>query len=864
MNRITKKKTLTTVAILLTVALFSTSFTIPKFTNSDFGDITKKAYYKSLFSSSEIKKLAKARKAIEKSEKTFAEVEKMLQKAKTFNRLKTRAKKSKDKKRAARKERKILKKAHKKAFKAYVVYLKNLGYMYNTYGQRLRKFKVENDSYHRAAKASMNKAQELYTQSREFKAASGSNDGKTMYDALKKSGEKSKEAVTLQETALMLFKRDTQVEVVDIVDDSDDQEENNNQNQTNNNNKQNDSQTTDNQTDNPQQNTNPYNDQEVAIRYNPEQDPNLYKSIRSEIYKKLNLSQNDKSLFKKAAVKKKRADSFMEIVDILYQRMDTIFNKIDKEPNEVEKNMLKQKAEMIEKDAFKNLISAANLYIAANDIFYEIYNTNFSKARSANNAYLLSQGSKYEASAKELKLMARSSIANANLKTYASEKYLQLMNSIQLQLSALQEQENAYAVYYGLPVTPLKNVFKNRYKSDNTNNGTVVVTNDNTSVTETEVTEVTQVTEVTEGKNVPYNKKYEYNYAGTYVYSQAIPTPTKYKPVKGTIFKVQVGIFKNLLSLKTFGRFSPISYDTYHNNPYKRFMVGEYKSQEAAEYVLEVVKGMGIKDAVIAAYKDGVRQSYKKTVQKLRKNSQYKNMADREVRRLKNQIGKPESKKLLYPDFIDYGKGPNDFARGKDIDKTKGLKYTVQIGVYKLPKTNSELKNISPLYREVTSKGIKYLAGVFSTYQDAKIQQAKMRKLGFKKAFVSAYMDGRKIPLEQAKRKTKKSQKTKPETKTDPVQQTSSLYFSVQIGAYKSVLSPEKEAQLRGISKEHNISIKSGDNGIKLYIIGQFKQYKEAKTLATELKSKYPGVFVVAFKNDKKISIAEANKLIQK
>jgi hypothetical protein len=841
MKGITKKKT-KFIIISFLIGFLSASFINKQLPILDFGDFMKKSYYEKLFTSKEVRKLNNASETIKDAKAELKEADKLFAKARVFNKIKKDARDKRDQRRADRKEQRYLRKAYRTSLGAFDDMFEEREYIYYTYDQRIRKFNNDSSNYHRFAEQYASKSREVYTQSIAKKRAADKFEDQEKHKAFEKIAELNEKAIKYQELALGMFMKDEKIDLSELIKEQEKQKEEPDDKE----------QKDDKRTDKEEQPDKKEKEKDKAkldsthtIVYNPETDPNLYKPLTDSIIPKLNINKTDSILLSKAYAKENRAKEYMDAVAYRYKRIDTLLSKIQTEKDRMKKELLKQDAAEIEKEVFQDLVAAANLYLEANDIKYEIYSKYFPKARPTADAGKLSKGKSYEESAKELKLLSTSSAASANLQMYVSEKYLQLMNAVQLQLSALQEQENAYAVYFGWPVTPLKKTFKIKYYADT-----------DIGEKDSDKQEKTKDEDSKDKDTIASAEKYSYNYAGSYYYTKQNPKPQKLKPASGNIFKVQVGIFKRLLSLDTFGDFSPISYDEFTNNPFKRFMVGEYRSKEAAEYALKTIKEMGIDDAFIVAYKDGKRQTYQSAADKIKEDAEYKKTAQKELAALKDVKKSQNSGTLSYPDFITYGSGPQDFARSTDISNTQGLKYTVQIGLYKLPKTNDELKNISPLYREVTDKGVKYLAGIFNSYEAAKSQENKMKELGFKQAFVSAYHNGEHISLSKAKNYSKSSEKN---SSMQP-----NVYYSVQIGAYSSLLPPEKEREFNSLSERYTISAKNCPNGLIIYTIGQFLRYDDAKAFSKTLKSKHPDVFVVAFKNEKKITVQEAIKITEK
>ncbi|MEA2041013.1 MAG: hypothetical protein U9N85_00485 [Bacteroidota bacterium] len=828
------KKNLKILAGILVVSIFTLSFinTAERISLKEFGDFTKKAYYKKIFSSKEIRKLKDASVEINDAEEEIKTASDLFEKAAVFSEIKEASRDRRDRKRAGRKERKYLKKAYKHGFRGFDDVFDAQKTILNIYNRQLQKFKNDSSNYHHLAEKFKLSGHAKFIESLAKKRQAEDASDKEKYRQFEKAVVLGNEAIEKQELAFGLYMKDKTINISKFTKKSEKPEETKADTLT--------------KKDTITQKVTP-KDSVVAKKddnksdslhtkvYNPKLDPNVYQSTADSLLHILTITPIDSSLIRRATAKEHIAKKYMGAVEYNYRRIDTLLSLIQKEKDKIKREMLKQDAAEIEKDIFVDLLKVANLYTEANTIKYGVYNKYLSKIRPKDNADKISRGKKYEDDAVDLNLMATSAIANAEFQMYASEKYLQYMNAVQIQLSAIQQQENAYAVYLDWPVTPLKKTFKNRYYSSN----------------ETGKDTSTEDKPESEDKTKPSKKKYTYNYKGSYMYSVANPKPSKFNQASGTVFKIQIGVFKRLLSLKTFGKFSPITYDEFYNNPFKRFMIGEYRSREGAELALNIIKEKGIKDAFIVAFINGKRTETNTAFVKMKIDDAYKKTAEEEVAEIKgSKINSQEN--LSYPDFITYGTGDYDFAKGQNLSSISGLYYYIQFGYYKMPKTNMELKNISPLYQDARSGGIKYFTGQSTSYKSAKIKRAGIRKKGFQEAFIVAYNNGNSVSLDKAK-KLKNSEQNKPKQPK--------VYFSVQIGAYSEALSPEKKAEFNTISKKYTISAKSGSKGLIIYTVGQFLTYKEAKAFSKKLKPQYPDIFVVAFKHEQKITVREGLKL---
>lgn len=90
-------------------------------------------------------------------------------------------------------------------------------------------------------------------------------------------------------------------------------------------------------------------------------------------------------------------------------------------------------------------------------------------------------------------------------------------------------------------------------------------------------------------------------------------------------------------------------------------------------------------------------------------------------------------------------------APATQVESVKGLFFTVQVGVYSKPVPLDEIYNITPLNSELMDDGkIRYTSGMFNEMNDAVDYRAKMVRLGVKDAFIVAYFNGKRIPLDDA------------------------------------------------------------------------------------------------------------------
>ena len=90
-------------------------------------------------------------------------------------------------------------------------------------------------------------------------------------------------------------------------------------------------------------------------------------------------------------------------------------------------------------------------------------------------------------------------------------------------------------------------------------------------------------------------------------------------------------------------------------------------------------------------------------------------------------------------------------APATQVELIKGLFYTVQVGVYSKPVPLDKLFNITPLNSERTETAkVRYTTGRYSDTEQARLRKEQAVALGVKDAFVTAYLNGKRIPMQEA------------------------------------------------------------------------------------------------------------------
>lgn len=107
-------------------------------------------------------------------------------------------------------------------------------------------------------------------------------------------------------------------------------------------------------------------------------------------------------------------------------------------------------------------------------------------------------------------------------------------------------------------------------------------------------------------------------------------------------------------------------------------------------------------------------------------------------------------------DAADYYNTPGA-AEATQVETIRGLFYTVQVGVYSKPVPASAIYNIDPLNSQKLDSGlIRYTTGRFTAIDAARIKKDEIVLVGVGDAFITAYINGKRIPMKEAAALVKK------------------------------------------------------------------------------------------------------------
>ncbi len=205
-----------------------------------------------------------------------------------------------------------------------------------------------------------------------------------------------------------------------------------------------------------------------------------------------------------------------------------------------------------------------------------------------------------------------------------------------------------------------------------------------------------------------------------------------------------------------------------------------------------------------------------------------------------------------------------------------GIVYSIQIGIFNTEMHPGAFGGIAPVMTKVeTGNGsIGYFAGVLRSFNEAEKALIEVNRQGFSDAFIIAYNNGSKIPVNRARQMENNRQHAVistspieqiPEEVAQTVTGKGGVIFKVQLGAFGSPIQSATYRRWQNLAGNKNIEQVHNNNGLYVYSTGNFNTFEEAVRMRNVFREQgVPDAFIVAYKGDDRISLEEANILIQR
>ncbi len=370
-------------------------------------------------------------------------------------------------------------------------------------------------------------------------------------------------------------------------------------------------------------------------------------------------------------------------------------------------------------------------------------------------------------------------------------------------------------------------------------------------------------------------------------YNDTKPIPIDAKIEDGLVFRVQIGAFRSQLPNNTFRGLTPLNGESTPNG-YFRYTAGNFNKVENANAVKNDLRGLGYSDAFVVAFYNGKRITLAEAFELLNKEGK---TVDPNA---------PQSAGITANTNVPPVANPVPVEKpdSKELEKTEGLLFTIQIGVYNRQVSKQQLLGLRPVFTEQLPGGLfRYTAGIYNNADRLILDKKKVVDFGVRDAFVSAYLNGKKIAFAEAKTKAAEAntkmenenpvifpeggapQANTPANTTTPANvkpfsngvnnypeaspengiktTEEGICFKVQVAAYSKQVPNDVAAKLSAI-KSWPVENKQ-INGLYVYNIGNFSDAKYAKQLKEEaLKVGLTDAFITVYKDGQKLYGTEA------
>ncbi len=244
---------------------------------------------------------------------------------------------------------------------------------------------------------------------------------------------------------------------------------------------------------------------------------------------------------------------------------------------------------------------------------------------------------------------------------------------------------------------------------------------------------------------------------------------------KGLVYRVQVGAFSKELPEGRFSEFDPVTGEKLPNG-ITRYIAGYFNSAQNVLKAKNQIRDLGYTDAFPVAYCDGKRismqeakrleslglclpldrnelmiQASKNTLEAAEIEGNLMSTHPNVLPSISKEVAVVELDDTLRKVKSTYQAAPGA-APAEATEDHLGLFFTVQIGVYNAPVSHDVLFHLSPLMTlKLPNNQIRYSTGMFNSIQEALPKKREAVEAGVSDAFITAYYQGKRISLDEAK-----------------------------------------------------------------------------------------------------------------
>ncbi len=332
----------------------------------------------------------------------------------------------------------------------------------------------------------------------------------------------------------------------------------------------------------------------------------------------------------------------------------------------------------------------------------------------------------------------------------------------------------------------------------------------------------------------------------TPLYSESRSIPINTARPAGVVYCVQVGAYRNAIPQDLFAEFAPIYGDKLQNG-ITRYTAGLFLQYANADQAKKAIRELGYKDAFVVAYRDGERVSL------------------RDAREATGDTGpvaatplptQPRSSDAVETSPATNTASSGDAATGSEsetsaatttsqgataeevleaqptynvspgaalatpVEALEGVFFTVQVGVYSKPVSAADLRNIDPLNTELLDGGrIRYTTGQYANLGEASLRKDQIRARGIADAFVTAYVNGKRVSVSEARQSLEGGQAAPVESTVTPpaTDEAPVTGYEVIIGSFRDEIPAEVAQAMLFLEGEYGIRQRQVDARTEYY-----------------------------------------------
>ncbi len=618
----------------------------------------------------------------------------------------------------------------------------------------------------------------------------------------------------------------------------------------------------------------------------------------SRIISKLSITEDE--LKKLDEVEKKRSISsqLLKDADVYNKSIDSLQKIVSMPTNSKEKKKAEKQIAKLEKKMFASQFTSAEIDESVNDARFYLYKDYFKKTRLNDNTQEARQGKQLEKDSNTKYSKAKSLREKAFMKEDARKAFEYTVQAKKLEVEAIEDQERAYGIYLNLK--PLEDELKEYallHPAKNTNSENNLIVKSTANITPIET--IIDTTELIANNQIENNNQPTNNIQNNIIENNNITNvtennnvekidtiPNKIETKIDTTQKTNVIIENNTNQI-----------DTLNNNVQPNAIDTVIKTN-----IVELnnnIEKIDTAQKIISSNKTNNQT-----------NNNIKNVDNSQAVNNQNLLSDNSAvNEALNKQGFGFSNLPvNAYSNANPIPMNMplpdGIVFKVQIGAFKSPVKNETFKGLNPISGETLegSQYVRYYVGLFYSEDAATIVRDQIKPIGYKDAFIVAYKDGKKITLFEARRLLKEQGEVekyelltqaevnkiknrvsnndnnlqnisnivndnkvvvnntntiqiKATVNSTDVTATSGLFYTVQIGVYKTPVSSQDLKNLSPIYEEHAY-------GFIRYTTGKYNDFKNADIEKNRIvQLGITDAFVSAYYNGKRLSVADALKI---